>query len=211
MENLRKEERCHICEKLHGCEDFLEHLKKAHGKPDNEMSKEAKKDLERCHSELEHENKEEEEKIVKNNREYFSKLGGKGAKYSGCRKHIGAFRCKICKYVMNTSARAMEDHAKAHLAEKYVKVAATARGRKKRCFRPEHHTFNHSTGKYWWGSDATVQRAIPPNGALVDGEIVCRKCDEFKIEFDTDLSVMTARQQAMAADRMTRHEEKCKG
>eukprot|EP00396_MALV-II-16_sp_LP-1_P000285 gene285-410_t len=88
----------------------------------------------------------------------------------------------------STSIEAMMRHAEAHKTGDFIFIAEIKSGQFKGAHRPEQHTHNEQSGRYWCGSDAkTVQIRIPADSKCEEGRLHCRVCDEFAVEYGEGL------------------------
>ena len=78
----------------------------------------------------------------------------------------------------------MDRHAESHHKEKIIKVYKNTTGQ----FRPEEHTWNKQTNKFFPGSDARVfEVSIPDSLKCNDSEIMCRNCSKKKVDYSEEL------------------------
>ena len=140
--------------------------------------------------------------------DFFRKTRKSGPIPSGRRKHQNKFHCFRCNINYATSLTAMIDHAEAHKKDDFVFVGKIKSGSFAGAYRPREHIFNNDTGKFFHGSDALLHEIkIPLSMKTDEKHIVCRKCDEYSVEFNDK---MTFQMQAKRARKMKLHEKSCK-
>ena len=118
------------------------------------------------------------------------------------------FHCFSCKLNFATSVGAMLSHKQSHLDDDYIKIGGITEGKFKNVRRPNEHTINNLTGKLFHGSDARLLEIRIPDTVRHDNDLLfCRKCDEFNVDYDNEMSM---KKRAKHVEKMRRHERRCK-
>ena len=87
-----------------------------------------------------------------------------------------------------TSAAAMARHVHTHLENKFIKIGRIKTRSGKSEFRPEEHTWKDSTGKYYHGSDARIEKIIEPRDSkIVNGFLLCPRCNMRTCRYDKEM------------------------
>ena len=98
----------------------------------------------------------------------------------------------------------MVAHALAHERDDFIKIAKIPN---KNIWRPEQHTYNFTTGKMYYGSDARLERIVVPQASKAesDNSITCRKCKKYS----RNVSGITLHAYAKYVGKMRDHEMAC--
>ena len=138
----------------------------------------------------------------------FRRVEKRGPRPRGRIKYQKKFHCFHCKINIATSIGAMISHAKSHKDDDFIKIGAISSGSYKNVWRPEQHTYNSTTGKLFFGSDARLHEIRIPSTTPFNSEsIFCRKCHSHPIIYSDNLSLA---EKARSIEKMRTHEKKCK-
>jgi len=125
-------------------------------------------------------------------------------------KHQEKFHCEYCKLNFATSLLSMLAHRKSHIENRIIKIGRVNVGNYAGSYRPHEHQFNRKTKVYGFGPGATTYEIRFPHGCIVDGHLVCRKCNSSQGPISTNTSVMSLHTQPLRASKLERHERTCR-
>jgi len=101
----------------------------------------------------------------------------------------------------------MTAHAENHAQDGCVKIYAL-KEKTPKIYRPEEHTYNHTTGKNFGGIDSRLEKITIPGSAVGPNDtIICRKCKKDEKELIPTSSVKS---KGKTVECMRDHEKACK-
>ena len=120
------------------------------------------------------------------------------------------YNCTICDVTFKTTIEAMGRHAKYHRCGLPIKIHQT---RGSRVLRPEEHIYNHSTYKWYGGSDTNLFKITGVEPFLKDSEVTpgkkclhCPHCKKFTRPYDAQRSLKA---QGMNVSHLIEHVNSC--
>ena len=109
-----------------------------------------------------------EKAILDEYKNHFTKTKKRGPKPKGKVSYFNKFKCLLCNRNYATSIGAMVDHAKAHIRGDVIKYGVVkGSGAASGDFRPEHHAFDATSGRFFYGSDAEYKSYELPAPASI--------------------------------------------
>ena len=117
---------------------------------------------------------------------------------------------RYCKLNFATALSSMLAHRKSHIENRIIKIGRVNVGNYARSYRRHEHLFNRKTKAYGFGPGATTFWIHFPQDCIVDGHLVCRKCNTSQEIISTNTSIMSLRTQALRASKLERHERICR-
>jgi len=103
------------------------------------------------------------------------------------------YKCTVCDATLKTASEAMGRHARYHRCGPPIKIHQ-ARG--SGVLRPEEHIYNHSTHKWYGGSDTNLYQVTGVEPFLKGSEVIpgqkclhCPYCKKFTRPYDAERSL----------------------
>jgi hypothetical protein len=126
------------------------------------------------------------------------------------------WKCTACDISFRTDLGAMARHAATHRKGdapiKIYKTRPRTRESREGWFRPQEHQWNHTTGKWYEGSDAYLEEVRMPESLLTrEGDdifLVCEKCNKYKKKYNPTAPV---RGRATQVGKFMSHKATCNG